>query len=531
MTRYVRENIKYADGIGVSIDAGMIQYWSLPLKGAKDAAVRVSNYLNGFSKTQGLFCLVHQDPTIEFAKKYARSDTNCNTTWNSYQNYVAAKVAERNSQIEKKRKEVINTHIPSTYGAEYIEYVSGDYDGHWFPDYSKVFLTWMHGCPHTVQIYAKSYFTEVVNEDVQFTVSYPNESDSTRGNLTYAKHGKKKDLSYKAFVGLGAIRSYPFNQFRMVLALLTEQILPLEKTLVKQVIYSSLFQLGPFTSKYHRHVDQWHHDFHTGGLEQLRNAMTHLIGNLGETIRQAKQMELVARVSSYLCQYLDSDDELFDLLVKANLNWIDLEAEKTVGMSVSKVSYELKANEWLKHAYLILCFEFVPVSKKTLNCFVRSIVMYHHLQLYGLESTLKGEILRLRSMVKYIIARQQTAMIQLLSEDNYAALTKVLVYFDPECPAMLTWNRLGNSTWLEARSKSFYCINVLTGEYLQNGAPPSRLPSNVLNDECFKSIFGLHNFEVAIDDNGWFQTMHPVSGYYYKIILANQFWLKEIHNR
>jgi hypothetical protein len=101
-------------------------------------------------------------------------------------------------------------------------------------------------------------------------MDYPDLQNLKRGNQTYASLGFRSDaqisfLSKKAFLGLGSIRSYPFTQLRNLIDLLIEDVLPMDKEIVRKVIFQSMFQVGTLTNEFEDYPDVWNYDFYNGG--------------------------------------------------------------------------------------------------------------------------------------------------------------------------------------------------------------------------------------------------------------------------
>jgi hypothetical protein len=419
--------------------------------------------------------------------------------------------------------------IPNNYGANTIEGIFDEMDGHWFPDYTKMNMIWKHGAPHSIlNSFSEDYFTETVPPEFQFMVEYPAQS-VTRGNLTYSSISKRGTHSYLVYTGLGSIRAYPQTQLRRLLCELESQIIPLSDSLVKNVIYSSLFQIGPFTSRYD-HVDEWHHDFWNGGLLMFEQILTKLLNNLEMTVRNASNMECVARLVSFLSQWLP-ESTLLNRVIDVNMKWIRLESGQSKIFSSRKEEFQSKGKEWLRHAYLILCFEFSMVPADHLPGFLMSVVFCQHLKLFGLQSSFKDEIVRLGPIVSRICSQQLSNAILLLDNGKESCLTRIVKNFDFTCPKNLIWKRLGDSSIYESRSQNIYTIDIQAGTYLQNGFPPSRLPRNILDCDGYKKIFGNHEFEVSLGSNGCFNTTKTLHGYHYTFFLKDDtLWIQELHN-
>jgi hypothetical protein len=81
----------------------LCQYWSFGDKDAKDAAIRVWHYLKKYSRIS-LFCLENQQPTLDFASKFAQKSSLCTKRWEENERRVAQLLMDRNAEIETKRK-------------------------------------------------------------------------------------------------------------------------------------------------------------------------------------------------------------------------------------------------------------------------------------------------------------------------------------------------------------------------------------------------------------------------------------------
>lgn len=58
-------------------------------------------------------------------------------------------------------------------------------------------------------------------------------------------------------------------------------------------------------------------------------------------------------------------------------------------------------------------------------------------------------------------------------------------------------------------------MNILDGTVLLDGAPPSRLPFDMLQHPLYLRTFGSSNFEVAVTRAGVRQTLRPIHGCFY----------------
>jgi hypothetical protein len=417
--------------------------------------------------------------------------------------------------------------IPQTFGQKTVDSIFDEMDGHWFPNYLRIDMIWKYGAPHEIiHMFVNEYFTPPVAKEFRFMVELPTES-TTRGNIPYSSISKRGGLTYLAYTGLGSIRAYANVQLRRLLCELEAQNLPLSDSLVKNVIYSSLFQIGPLTNCYD-HLDEWHHDFANDGLQKFEEILEKVLNNLKMTVHKASDMECVARLASFITQWLP-ESSLFTKIIDVNLNWIQSAAEKSTQLSSWADQCQGKGKEWLHNAYLILCFEFVPVNENHLLTFLTAMVSCQFLKLHALQSSFRKEIVRLAPIVSRICIQHLVKTTQMLEQCEKSCLTRIVKSFDFDCPDVLHWERLGNSSIYESRSQNFYTIDVQEGIFLQNGFPPSRLPQCLLQDEQYVQTFGNHEFEASLDSSGWFNTTKALRGYRYKFFLDDRLWIQEVH--
>ena len=106
-------------------------------------------------------------------------------------------------------------------------------------------------------------------------------------------------------------------------------------------------------------------------------------------------------------------------------------------------------------------------------------------------------------------------------------MTDALQSVYQRCPTGLNWKRWnpddGSSTQcVQAKGKDghFYSINLITGEVLIDGLPPSRLPGSILNHPLYKRTFGDRNFEIVGKGN-FLETCRLVFGRFYKFSKAS----------
>lgn len=123
--------------------------------------------------------------------------------------------------------------------------------------------------------------------------------------------------------------------------------------------------------------------------------------------------------------------------------------------------------------------------------------------------------------IKYGICQKVKNILQVATQAP-TMMTSVLRSVIPRCPAVLDWlpwKSENNSCTqcFEARCDDgwFYSINVISGEVLINGLPPSRLPQSVVAHPLYMRTFGDINFEV-VEKGDFLETRYPIFGRFYR---------------
>jgi hypothetical protein len=109
-----------------------------------------------------------------------------------------------------------------------------------------------------------------------------------------------------------------------------------------------------------------------------------------------------------------------------------------------------------------------------------------------------------------------------------AVLTHAVQAVLQRAPASLPWQQLTSSNHGQPQASfeavgsdgHLYSINLLDGTVLLDGAPPSRLPLDILQHPLYLRTFGDSNFEVASTTEGVLQTIRSVKGRHYNFYLA-----------
>ena len=123
----------------------------------------------------------------------------------------------------------------------------------------------------------------------------------------------------------------------------------------------------------------------------------------------------------------------------------------------------------------------------------------------------------------WTMARRADALMTLAQRDP-SLLTEALRSVLQRAPSVLAWSQLVAGEGLQASFEAvgsdgrLYSINVLTGTVLEDGAPPGRLPLEVLQHPLYLRAFGKWGFEVTVI-GGDRRSISPVCGCFYK------FWL------
>lgn len=90
------------------------------------------------------------------------------------------------------------------------------------------------------------------------------------------------------------------------------------------------------------------------------------------------------------------------------------------------------------------------------------------------------------------------------------------IYFDEEFPHISVADITLNSTIQNVT------IDIITGSFLVDGLPLSRLPSKIMNEKIYRWFFGDVGFEVQPDAQGNFSTIHDYNDCTYEFKMVNE---------
>jgi hypothetical protein len=160
---------------------------------------------------------------------------------------------------------------------------------------------------------------------------------------------------------------------------------------------------------------------------------------------------------------------------------------------------------------------------------MRTQVLIKHGDLFLEDCGLAAQQAALRGRCHSTVARRLPELLALLAQPGAgaAALTAAVASVLQRAPAELPWQQLSGPAGEQLASFEavgpdghLYSLNVLNGTVLLDGAPPGRLPNDILQQPLYRRIFGASNFEVAATKEGVMQTIKPVQGRFYEFFQA-----------
>ena len=120
-------------------------------------------------------------------------------------------------------------------------------------------------------------------------------------------------------------------------------------------------------------------------------------------------------------------------------------------------------------------------------------------------------------LCNWTMARHADALVAIAMREPWL-VTEALRCVLQRAPKVLEWRRLASDVQAVGSDGRLYCVNLLTGTVLEDGAPPGRLPLEVTQHNHYLRTFGRWEFEVTVTC-GTRRTIAPVDGRFY------EFWV------
>jgi hypothetical protein len=421
-------------------------------------------------------------------------------------------------------------------------------DGVWYPDSLKLrmgwqgsgsaadaalsTLGWFNPFARVPNKLVVDFFTEQLPDDdqrLQWAMPQYGSGEATRldrGNLAIAQQDERPAwLSKPGWLAFGALRSYPLIQMRKLCVALHERSLPLGHPTVQTLVRQALYHGGTLTDSQPPSL-LWRSDWEADGnmLPTLCEELSKLAEVLEQAPREHDAVLLLGEVAGYLSAWHPPLRDVARRFSTMAERWAeDLKDSIPLDAKPAKSS-PVRAKQCLLRMTALLCHATGDLNTGGVQSMLRLAVLVHHDIIYGQDTELHSQLVKLQVLCHWTMARRVGEVVQ-AAEHNPDMLTSALREVLQEAPTTLPWKQLQCAKSGQLPAASFeavggdghlYCINCLDGTVLKDGCPPGRLPSEILGDPLYKRCFGDWGFEVTLTDDGVRQTTSRVRGRLYE---------------
>eukprot|EP00798_Chlamydomonas_sp_ICE-L_P016685 gene16685-22945_t len=443
----------------------------------------------------------------------------------------------------------IRSGIPTDVGPKHVDSMMCSSDGVWHPDCPSE-LSWSgSGSRHDRIAGLHSPFNpfasiETGKKVVSFTerLKYTDEAlqwclptyglvrrtTATRGNQAVASQDKRGSLSKPSYLALGALRSYSFGQFRRLCAALCQRSFPLDHPAVRTTVVQAMYHLGKLYAQASGKVDlKWRALWHEPGdvLSTLGLELDRLADELEQTPREHDSVLLLGTISAYLSAWHEPcilTARRFARMVSVAADSVEDSIQQAALAGDDRVQLGLRERQSHLRKISLMCYASGPFDDEDMaddvSHMVELMVLINHGCIFteGQSEKAKQESTHLHVRCQNTMAMAVDALMGvLLSNPGYLTDTVSLVL--PSPPESLDWRQLGTCASFEAEGADghLYSINILDGNVMLDGSPPSRLPRDIVTHSMYRRAFGDINFEVVKTNTGALKTLKPVKGHQY----------------
>ncbi|KAL7472894.1 hypothetical protein ACHAXS_014340 [Conticribra weissflogii] len=431
--------------------------------------------------------------------------------------------------------------VPKTVGSQCIDYMYGKDDGIWCPDALSPRMAWFGGnlsfdvhSGQEINPFASvdhycivSHFTERLgskSSDLQWALIQTGDDyiNLSRGNLPYSsQHSKPAWLTRNQYISLGSMMSYPNIQLRNILKAFMNNELPFEKRPIQTLINQALFQIGQISVKQHKTKLEWKCDLYDADFG--RSAYC-ILQSFCEEIADSPKRYKVVRVLGNLCNFLSHWEThcrtTARSLAESVCRWADSIEENIEKVAPSEIPPE-RASQVVYYQQSSLVLLNGELNQSDVTLLIRMVVRARNLFTDGNK---ENEIYYNDIEIKYCFSQSIDTILTILVE-NPQILTDALSSVFQRCPPKLIWKPWRRNTaertscfTAKCREGNIYAMNVITGDVLINGMPPSRLPLEILRHPLYRRTFGSRNHEVVNIGNA-LETARPASDRFYRFSL------------
>jgi hypothetical protein len=463
-------------------------------------------------------------------------------------------------------------------GPKHIDSFYTSSDGIWYPDHLGLNMGWQGSGasadaalslppsffnpflpvdPHLV-VLASTEKLQAAEAPLQWAMHQEGSRRATpadRGNLGIAQQNLKPSwLSKPGYLQFCSLRSYPLGQLRRLCVILKERSMPFGHHAVQTLLQQTLYQIGPLdtatgdsgrsssSSSNYSTADGltllwragWDESV-TSVLPTLAAELQQLADALDQTPREHDAVLLLGQVAAYLADWCPDCKAVARRFAAMTSRVADELQQQIDALATGQeeVAAKLQAKQCKARMMALLCYVAGALDTEDVGHMLGLMVLVKHGDLFLEDAGLAAELAGLRALCHNVIARRLPEVLAVLKnqKQRISLLTSAVTLVLQRTPSNLHWQQLTAPSFATGTaSGSFeavggdghlYSINILDGTVLLDGAPPSRLPLEILQHPLYVRTFGDCNFEVAVTKQGVRQTIKPIKGRFYDFYLAD----------
>lgn len=472
---------------------------------------------------------------------------SCQYSWTDYYNkkgesvYLQYPSRKRSGLDDYLLLRAVEENIPDSVGSKCVDQMYDRENGVWYPDSLKPQMAWFGGPLSIDQFNGVEidpfanvnhfcivlHFTERLKEDesdLQWALFQPGDDyiNRIRGNLPYAKqHSKPSWLPKNQFLTFARMRSYPLEQIRKILISIANNELPFEERAVQILISQALFHVGDITINGGKSKLEWKRDLYQRyGGRSAHCVLESFCKEIADSPKRYRCVKLLGKLCNFFYRWEPKCRATARSLAWSVSTWaseIDEVIEKTSTDDIPS----MRATQVVYYQQSILVLLNGRMDQSDVEQVIRMIVLSRNL---FTDSMRLDEISSNGIEIKYFVSQRLEDMLEILNSDR-SIMTKALRSVLQRCPAKLQWKVWHQIEW--NRTPCFtatgddgntYSMNVITGDVLINGIPPSRLPISIIKHPLYRRTFGSRNHEVVNKGDGSLETVREACGRFYRFL-------------
>jgi hypothetical protein len=280
-----------------------------------------------------------------------------------------------------------------------------------------------------------------------------------------------------------------------------ERQLPFTEHTVHVLVRQALFHVGKISNGNNgRPVLEWKTDLESPIFGQDSRI---ILESFYQEIKDSPRSYMCVKLIGMLCNFFSKWEHCCRItarnLAASVFQWAE-ELDGEIEKSPPSLAPGIQAKQAVLFQHAILVLIGGDFNESDISLLIKMIVKSRNIFTEDFRS---DEIRANATEIKYGICQKVKNILQVATQAP-TMMTSVLRSVIPRCPAVLDWlpwKSENNSCTqcFEARCDDgcFYSINVISGEVLINGLPPSRLPQSVVAHPLYMRTFGDSNFEVV----------------------------------